>query len=127
MCDGSNWTYRIISIAKRYIENTCLLFETMSAEGNNIQIQLTQNGIREMQRERSEYRPVYFNPSYSNYYLLDGQPIPTYFHRHFVASIFNVIFLLLTSTRLLFHLMYRINQIPFPTINLTFNDYNPPL
>lgn len=99
----------------------------MSAEGNNIQIQLTQNGIREMQRERSEYRPVYFNPSYSNYYPLDGQPIPTYFHRHFVASIFNVIFLLLTSTRLLFHSMYRINQIPFPTINLTFNDYNPPL
>ena len=32
--------------------------------------------------------PVYFNPSYSNYWPLDGQPIPTYFHRHFVASSF---------------------------------------
>lgn len=74
--------------------------DTMSVKGNNMHVQLTQNGIQEMQRARSEYRPMYFNPSYSNYYPLDGQPIPTYFHRHFVASTFNVTFLLLTSTRL---------------------------
>lgn len=65
----------------------------MFAEGNNIRVRLTRNGIREMQSARSEYRPVYFNPSYSNYSLLDSQPIPTYFHRHFLASTFNVTFL----------------------------------
>lgn len=50
-----------IAIAKRRSKDArVVLCSTMSAKGNNMQIQLAQNGIWEMQRERSEYRPGVF-------------------------------------------------------------------